>query len=155
LCEREEEKISANPQYRTTPRILKRLAEAHMFYELPRSEPGSWDRFSARNLGLLVNRRMAREFNGDSNRIRQASTSAVVRALKINSSRWSLDGRQALENWSLVLALIPDLERWSADEKRQLVGIIRAKAAHNEMRYLRLSQRHPRLRAELQRLGSG
>jgi hypothetical protein len=155
LCEREEEKISANPQYRTTPRILKRLAEAHMFYELPRSEPGSWDRFSARNLGLLVNRRMAREFNGDSNRIRQASTSAVVRALKINSSRWSLDGRQALQDWSLVLALIPDLARWEPDEKQKLVEIIRAKTAHNEMRYLRLSQRHPRLRAELQRLGSG
>ena len=39
LCEREEEKIAANPEYRTPPRILKRLAEAHMFYEVPNVKP--------------------------------------------------------------------------------------------------------------------
>jgi hypothetical protein len=33
LCEREEKRIAANPKYRTAPRILRRLAEAHMFYE--------------------------------------------------------------------------------------------------------------------------
>jgi hypothetical protein len=35
LCEREEEKIAANSKYRTPPRTLKRLAEAHMFYDVP------------------------------------------------------------------------------------------------------------------------
>ena len=35
LCEREEKKIAANPKYRTPPRTLKRLAEAHMFYDVP------------------------------------------------------------------------------------------------------------------------
>ncbi len=34
LCEREEKKIAANPKYRTPPRTLKRLAEAHMFYDV-------------------------------------------------------------------------------------------------------------------------
>ena len=37
LCEREEKRIAANPKYRTPPRTLKRLAEAHMFYDLRRS----------------------------------------------------------------------------------------------------------------------
>jgi hypothetical protein len=62
--------------------------------------------------------------------------------------------RQALEDWSLVLALIPNLTRWLPDEKQQLVKIIQAKSAASEMPYLRQTQRHSRLRAELLRMGS-
>jgi hypothetical protein len=61
---------------------------------------------------------------------------------------------QSLENWSLILAQIPDLSNWTPAEKHQLVKIIRAKSALNEMPYLRRTQHHPRLRAELLRLGS-
>jgi hypothetical protein len=43
--------------------------------------------------------------------MREASTSAVTRALEIDKARWNPVQRQALENWSLVLALIPDLSR--------------------------------------------
>ncbi len=188
LCEREEKKISANPKHRTSPKTLKRLAEAHMFYELDRDiangtlrngalgkgttssravpvaklnsasaaegMPGPWDTFSTRTLGLRINRRMAREFEGDSQQIRQASTAAVIRTLKIDLAHWTPAQQQALENWSLVLALIPDLNRWSQKEKQQLIKIIRAKSAPNEMSYLRQTQHHPRLRSELLRLGS-
>jgi hypothetical protein len=159
LCEREEKKISANPKYRTSARILKRLAEAHMFYELPppksaSHESGDWDKFSTRNLGFLVNRRMARHFDGDSEKIRQASAASVARALGIDAARWTALQRQALENWALVLAMIPDLNRWLPDEKRQLIKIIRSKSAISEMPYLLQTQRHTRLRAELLRLGS-
>jgi hypothetical protein len=159
VCEREENKISTNPKYRTAPRTLKRLAEAHMFYELPATkaasyESGDWDKFSTRNLGLLVNRRMARQFDGDSRKIRDASAAAVARALGIDAARWTPLQRQALEDWSLVLALIPNLTRWLPDEKQQLVKIIQAKSAASEMPYLRQTQRHSRLRAELLRMGS-
>jgi hypothetical protein len=188
LCEREEKKIDANREYKTPARILKRLAEAHMFYELNKEKVpkrvssnngpekdttssravlsaelhpalaaevrGPWDTFSTRNLGLLVNRRMARQFNGDSGKIRQASTATAARALKINSSRWTPAEQQSLETWSLILALIPDLARWTPNEKIQLTKIIRAKSSPNEMTYLHQTQRHTRLRAELLRFGS-
>jgi hypothetical protein len=159
LCEREEKKISTNPKYRTPPRTLKRLAEAHMFYELSATKPvpnksGAWDRFSTRNLGLVVNLRMARQFDGDGQKIRRASIAAIAQALEINADRWTALQRHALENWSLILALIPGLNRWSPDEKRQLVKIIQAKSASSEMPYLRQTQRLPRLRAELLRVGS-
>jgi hypothetical protein len=159
LCEREEKKISSNPKYRTAPRTLKRLAEAHMFYELPETksasyESGDWDKFSSRNLGFIVNRRMARQFDGDSRKIRDASAAAVARALGIDAARWTPLQQQALENWSLILALIPNLNRWLPDEKRQLVKIIQSKSAASEMPYLRQTHRHSRLRAELLRMGS-
>lgn len=154
LARREERRIVINPRYRTPRRTLKRLAEEHVFYELPGGEPGAWDRFSVRNLGLRVNRRMAKEFGGESERIRRASLENVSRALSVSLSRWSSAERQCFENWALVLALMPGLERWSRQEKVDVVRIIRAQAGANEMRYLRLTQRHVRLRAELLRLGS-
>jgi hypothetical protein len=115
---------------------------------------GYWDTFSTRNLGLRVNRRMAREFGGNSQRIRRASVAEVSRAWNVNSSRWNPAERQAFENWSLVLALIPNLSRWTPREKQDAVRIVRAQAGSNEMRYLRLTQGHPRLREEILRLGS-
>jgi hypothetical protein len=154
LARAEERKIAAKPQYRTPRKTLKRLAEAHVFYELPGSGHGAWDKFSLRNLGLVINRRMAREFGGDSARIRRASVAEVSRALHINGSHWNSAQRRALENWALVLAQIPDLSRWSSQEKQQATKIIRAQAAPDEMRYLRLTQQHPRLCGELLRLGS-
>jgi hypothetical protein len=159
LARREERKIAANPQYRTPKKTLRRLAEAHVFYELDRDgsaelSAGPWDTFSTRKLGLRVNQRMAREFGGDSARIRRASVAEVGRALGVNLSRWNLAEREAFENWALVLAMIPDLRGWSRLEKQDAVKIIRAQAGSNEMRYLRLTQKHPRLREELLRLGS-
>ena len=155
LCEREEEKIVADPKYRTPSRMLKRLAEAHMFYEIGRAEqPGRWDRFSIRNLGLLVNRRMARKFNGYSQKIRKASVAAVSRILKIETSGWTPGEHRSLENWSLVLALIPGLARWSSEEKDRVVKIIRAKSDLSETPYLRQTQNHLRLRKALLHLGS-
>jgi hypothetical protein len=186
MARREEQKIAANPQYRTPKKMLKRLAEAHMFYELDRAgasgtglrkgtngkgstssragiavvatsalaAEGPWDTFSTRNLGLQVNRRMAREFEGSSEHIRRASVAEVSKALGIRISRWNSAQRKALENWSLALAQIPDLSLWSAKEKQDAIKIVRAQAGPDEMRYLRLTQKHSRLREELLRLGS-
>jgi hypothetical protein len=169
LCEKEERKIAVNPGYRTSRAILKRLAEAHMFYELESANPGAWEEFSVRNLGLRINRRMAEQFGGDAAKLRPSSVAAVSQALGIDDSRWTPEQRQSLENWSLVLAMLPDLLRhskpnhpsrngpgkdWSEKDKSDLMKIIRSKAVPNEMHYLRLTQKHSRLRSELLRLGS-
>src|SRR6266436_8221497 len=86
LAEREEQKIAADKNHRTPARTLKRLAAGHVFYELPgsqllRKEVGSWDRFSTRNIGLRINRRMARDFGGDAVRMREHSRRALERIL--------------------------------------------------------------------------
>jgi hypothetical protein len=214
LCEREERRIAANAQYRTPPRTLRRLAEAHMFYDLSDEQAGvdrvlkdrvmqaqvlnewvlqarvskgqvlkgqvlkgrgfsravkaaksiaasaaeghsgPWDTFSTRNIGLRISRRMAHEFSGGIDKIREDSISTVTAALGIHLNRWAPEQKLALGNWSLVLALVPDLASWRPKEKRQVVDIIRSKYGNNEMRYLRQTQKHARLRAELLRLGS-
>ncbi len=155
LCEREERRIAANPGYRTPPRTLKRLARAHMFYDLPgKPSANAWSNFSVRNIGLSINRRMAKEFAGDSERMRSQAVRNLARILRVNLSSLTRTEIQSFENWSLVLARIPGLPRWSASEKQQLVRILRSKSARNEVSYLRLTQKLPRLRSEILRLGS-
>ncbi|MGA7756171.1 MAG: hypothetical protein WCB05_25320, partial [Candidatus Sulfotelmatobacter sp.] len=153
--------MSANPDHRTSRRTLRRLAEAHVFYELGRENnaeneivSGPWDKFSTRNLGLRVNRRMSREFGGEAARMREASVENISRSLNVDVRGWSEAERRSLENWSLILGLIPRIAGWTSEEKQELVRIIRSQSGRNEMEYLRHTQRHPRLRAELLRLGS-
>jgi hypothetical protein len=154
LAEHEEEKIAADHKYRTPARTLKRLAAGHVFYDLPASEVGAWDTFSTRNIGLRVNRRMARKFGGDASRMRDHSRRELERLLGVSSSSWALLERAAFDNFALVLAQVPELRAWKQDEKEDLVRIIRAKAKPDEMLYLHLTQRHDRLREALLKLGS-
>ena len=154
LVEREEARIAADPRHRTRPATLRKLAEGHVFYEAPGSEPGAWDTFSMRNLGFRINRRMAKEFGGDSDRIRRFSVVAVARALGVSFGRKPAREQAAFENFALVLALLPDLSAWTAQEKEDLLRIIRIKAAGRETQYLRLLQKHRRLRDSLLKVGS-
>ncbi len=154
LAEREEQKIAADPRYRTPARTLKRLASGHVFYELPGSQVGAWDTFSTRNIGLRVNRLMAQEFQGDSARMRKESARAVGSVLKVNASSWTFSERASLENFAVVLALVPGLGGWKREEKEALVRIIRSKNKADELLYLHLTQRHERFREALLKLGS-
>ncbi len=154
LAKREEQKIARDPQYRTPARILRRLAQGHIFYEMPGTESGDWDGFAIRNLGFAVQRRMAHRYGGDIDEMRHNVVAEVSRTFAIDVGRWSRHQRAALENFAFVLTLVPDLARWSVEEGRALARIIRAKMAKGESGYLRLMQRHARLRAAFLRLGS-
>jgi hypothetical protein len=164
LVEREEQKIAADRKcgagiparqspYRTPPRILKRLAAGHVFYELPGSEIGAWDKFSTRNVGLKVNRHMARNFAGDAGRMREHSKRALEKILGVRTRSWTPLEKIAFENFALVLTEMANLRAWTIKEKKDLLEIIRAKAKPNEMLYLHLTQQHDRLREVLLRAG--
>jgi hypothetical protein len=154
LTQREETKIARKKSYKTSSRTLRRLAAEHAFYELPGSEPGAWDGFSTRNIGLKVNRRMARECNGKSAWLRKTSAAKVARILGVNTARWTTLEQAAFENFAVMLAMVPGLKSWTREEKEALGQIIRAKTAPDEMRFLHLMQNHSKLRAALLRIGS-
>jgi len=154
LTRREEKRIGSDPKYRTSARTLRRLADDHVFYELPGTETGAWDNFSTRNLGLRTSRAMGREFGGDNQQMRAKAVAAVSHTLEVSPTRWASLERKAFEDWSLILRLIPSLASWTRDEKDSVIDLIRAKAAPNEMKFLHVTQRHKKLRRELLRIGS-
>ena len=109
LIAREEERIARDPAHRSSRRTLERIATANLLYDFDGERAGSversrvasgsaWDRFHVRNLGLAVNRRMARESGGDSGAARGKALSRVGRALGLRLESWPLERRQSLEH---------------------------------------------------------
>lgn len=154
LLDREERRIAADPAYRSSPATLERLVTHNLLWEAPGSPREDWDHFHIRNLGLAVNRRMAREFGGNPARLRRSAAKRVSKALELEPSSLSAPERRAFQEFALVLDLVPDLARWTRGELRDVAAIVRAKAGRHEGAYLQKMQRHPRLRDALIRLGS-
>jgi hypothetical protein len=144
LVAREERKLCETPGHRSSERTLEKLAAGYILFEGPGAEVGAWDRFRVRNLGLAVQRRTARYFDGNPEAIERAARVCSERHLGIASSG----------GLSLFLSVVPDLKRWTKEEKLAARMILQAKESGEESRYLRLMQRHPRLRAAFLALGS-
>jgi len=147
----EEKKMASDPRYRTSGRTLRKLASGYMLFELPDATTGDWDRFEVRNVGLSVQRRMAREFNSDPEKIRDASWDFVRRSFRISTPP---KREKPAEDLALVLAMDPELWRWSKTEKELAAKILTAKASADEATYLKQMQKHARFRSVLIKLGS-
>jgi hypothetical protein len=133
---------------------LKRLAQAPVVYEMPGTTRGEWDRFSVRNLGFAVARRTAERFGGDPNRMRDAAVKRISNVLGVATSDFGRNQLRAFGDLAAVLTLADDLKRWTPDELNQVVRILRAKTRHDEADYLRMMQKHARMRKVLIDLGS-
>ena len=154
LTQSEERKISANVEYRTSARMLRRLSAGPAVYEAPGTSRGDWDTFHIRNLGLTVARRMARDFDGEAARIREASIQQVAGSLGLRVAGMRPVARRVFEDLALVLAMIPDFRRWNHSDKKAVGAIVEAKISLDESEYLNRLQNHARLRAALIALGS-
>lgn len=152
LVRQEENRIVARMGYRTSARRLRQMAEGSMIYELEPS--GDWDRFQLRNIGLAVQRRMAQRFAGDADRIRIESVRTLSQLLGLGKGKVGGAEFAALSDFAVMLSLVDEVKRWKPAEKELLRRIIRAKAGLDESGYLRLMQRHQKLRRVMIRLGS-
>jgi hypothetical protein len=158
MVAREERKLANRPGYRTPARILRQLAAGHLLYEAPSApHPGEWDNFRVPNIGLAVQRRLsftARQSSGDERKHRQVLVTSVAHALGVKPTDLSASEHRVFSDLALVLAMIPDLSRWSKEEKSAIRQIVRAKAGSDELRYVRLLQSHQKLRDGLRTIGS-
>jgi hypothetical protein len=155
LAQTEEKRVRANARYRTSAATLRRLSKANVVYELPEAECGAWDRFSMRNIGLAVQKRMARDFDGDAEAMRKAAVAKLGRQIGVDPARLRGGQQNTFADFATVLSLVPDLSRWSSNDKNALRQIIAAKAGRTEQRYMRLLQNPERLRRAIICLGSG
>ena len=146
--------MARDPGHRTSAATLRKLAAHHAFYEFGPQPHGLWDTFSTRNLGFAVQRKMASEFGGDPEKMRKDTVTAISKTLGLSPTRLNSLERAVLDDFAPLLSLVPDLPRWTKAEKQALVAVIQAKAAKNEVEYLRKLQHHDKLRNALLRLSS-
>jgi len=150
LTKNEEEKIAKRKNYRTPATTLRKLAAAPMILELDDSKKGDWDHFQLRQMGFAVQRLMSEEYGGDAERMRQSATGTIAATLGIDTYIEA----KALQEFGLVLLLVRGVNDWDSADKDSLKRIIQAKGSSEETRYLRLMQKHARLRAAIIKLGS-
>jgi hypothetical protein len=143
LARREEERIAHSPGYRSSRRTLERLAKGYVLFEGPAAEAGQWDSFSIRNLGIEATRSLAARFGSDIEHMRLAASRFAARHFGVEST----------SGLALALSVIPAVASWNPAEKKAMAAILRAKEQGSETRYLRLMQRHARLRAAFLKLG--
>ena len=151
ITEREERRIASTPGYRTPARTLRTLAAEHVFYETGDGPRGMWDRFSIRNIGFAVEREMAKKFKGDPVAMRRKTTEWLAGELGVEFA----PGEVAVSDFAVMLALAPEIKKWSSEEKRGVAEIIHAKMGAREVEYLRLMQNHEKLKQVVVRVGSG
>jgi hypothetical protein len=154
LTEAEEARTARDPRHRTTAAGLRKLAAGHMLFGLSdKGDDRRWDNFEVRKIGLAVQRRMARDFGGNAEAMRQQSVATVAESLGENARDRTGADRRSVESLSLVLGLIPDINTWDSHQKELTQRIISAKSGPDEALYVKLMQKHAALRDGLVRLG--
>jgi hypothetical protein len=153
LVDEELARIAADRTYRTPRTRLNRMASKPMFLELGGPRRDVLGRLDLGRIGLRVSRHMAERHGAD----REAAVAECVResrrVLGARTKGWSAAERQAFERWAPLVQVLPGVASWTRAQKRALVDVIRAKAGPRESDFVRVFDRHAKLRAALARLG--
>lgn len=153
LAEAELTNIARDRSYRSPVPVLRRLARAELYLVLPGGDPEPEKRLRVSQVAAIVSGHIARTFAGDRGAAIRDATGRVARALgMVRWKAWPMDERMAFERMAVVLGLLPDLAQWPAADRRALVRLIRAKGGRDELTYIRLLDRHRRLRSSLESL---
>ena len=146
----------SNPQHRSNAATLRRLAAANVYWSVNRERPDVLGLLPLPNVGLAVTAFVAQRFGSDREAAarvcsKEAATLLGVRSLR----RFTAGERLAWERWSPLIAALPSVSRWSRDDKRRLVDLVRAKGSRHESDFVRLFDRHRRLRRAIRELAAG
>ncbi len=142
-------RMSATSSYRTPLSGLRRLTHSDIAFDV-----GGEDvpRFDAADLSLAVSAWITRRHHGDRPAALRAATVNAQTALAVTDlARLNDHERSAFEQWSLLLAQIPDLAGWPASERRALLTMLRAKGGSEFLFHDRM-RRLPRLHRALARI---
>lgn len=153
LAEEQYQKIQRRPDYRVPTATMRRLSKTDVFFTIDPAGMKEYRELSIINLGYRVTELIGKEYAGDRNLAVQGSVALIEKKLGIkNTARWSEGEKLSFARLAPLFCLIPDLSRWSREEKRMAVELIRAKGGATERAYVLLMNRHSRLKAALERL---
>jgi hypothetical protein len=151
LADAERAHIARDPGYRSSTLMLKRLGQSNLVLTLDGDAPSAT--VTGSRLAALVTDHIARAFDGDRRAAVADAAARVARALGVRDwRRWPGPERRAFERLSIVIALIPDLARWSAEDRRRLRRVMRAKGGVSEAAYVARLDAHRRVRESLHAL---
>jgi hypothetical protein len=140
LARQEEARMTRNPRHRSSPATLRRLSRTSVSLDLSRGECHPLDLGA---IGMRETRFIAEAFNGDRRRAVTWCISKVSRLLgQSGVARLPFPQRHAWEMLAPMLAMIPELDGWSATDKKRTLRVLRAKGSASERNVDRLMLAH-------------
>jgi len=164
LMRRELATMSKRPAHRSSIATLRKLAAHNVYYHAGRERDDVIGVAPLANVGLAVTDGLARR--GGSERLpgsrgARACEQEAAALLGVPGARraggklpasWSPGERLAFERWAPLVTVLPGIARWTAPQKRALLAVVRAKGGRRESDYVRLFDKHSRLRSALLQL---
>ncbi len=139
--------MKEDPRHRSSRAILKLLASENLYFHLGKERDDAIGLLELPNVGLQVTDMLARRFGSDRERAEAALILEARDLLRLGSlSGWSEGERLAFRRWAPLVAILPGVARWSKAEKRALAEVVRAKGGRRESDFVRLFDRHRKLR---------
>jgi hypothetical protein len=155
LAGAELQRLAARPGERTSPRMLHRLAAEYVFLHAGRPRADVLGQVPLGNVGLRISRLLAARGGADRERAVRECSREAARLLGVRAfGAWSPGERLAWERWSPLVLALGGVERWPAPDRRALVAVVKAKGGRRESDFVRLFDRHRRLRRAVLRLAA-
>lgn len=155
LAQREWAALQANPAYRCSRTMLRRLAKSTMILDLapPDGTPAAHAPLEApqvRYVGLAVTEFVSHRFGGDRDAAERACARGTAGILGVRGmARRPAEQRRAFERWSVLAAMIGGLNHWPGIDKRKLAQLMFAKGGLRERPHALALRGHRRLCAAL------
>jgi len=147
LMNEELARMKADPKHRSTLATLKTLASENLYFHLGKERDDAIGLLELPNVGLAVTDMLARRFGSDRERAEAVLVLEARNLLGLRSlSAWSGGERLAFRRWAPLVTILPGIARWSTAEKRALAAVVRAKGGRRESDFVRLFDRHRKLR---------
>ena len=153
VLRRELARMRGNSGHRSDPRTLRALAAANVYWSTGRQRAEVLGLLPLPNVGIAVTAFVASRFGSDRAAAARACAAEAARLLGVGSlAGFSRGERMAWERWAPLVVVLPGIGGWSRDQKRSLVDVVRAKGGRRESDFVRLFDRHRRLRGAIRRL---
>jgi hypothetical protein len=155
LAERQAARAAADPGYRSSRAMLKRLSRSDMFFDLDPARMKTFDALPLAQLGYAVTRHVVRAYEGDRRAAVDRSLQRIARIVPIGDPR-QLPADQLLGARRLapLIDAIDELTRWPYKDRRRLAKLLRSKSGTHEKRFVSQCQQLPRLETALRRLAT-
>ncbi len=156
LVRLEEAAMARKSGHRSSIATLKKIAAHNVYFHAGEERDDVIGVLPAARVGLAVTDLLRRRFGHDRALATRVCADEAARAVGMAVGRrgaddalarlgWNADERQAFSRWApLVVLLRP--ARWSPDDRRDLVSVIRAKGGRDETAFVRRFDAHRRLR---------
>lgn len=154
IMQTELNRIQKNKTHRSTPATLRKLSSENVYlYTQNQIRNDITGLLPLGNVGLKISKYLAKNFGYDRNRAEITCTRQARKILNMKSTKNYTSAQiQALNRWSPLVLILPNIKNWPTSDKHALIQVIKAKGNQKESDFLHLFDNHKRLRLAITQL---